>query len=66
MAGFLHTMVRVTDPEKSRAFYEALGFRFSRDLDIVRGGSRRAGAYRSRPHERAVGGAGTFPEVPAG
>ena len=29
-------MVRITDPEKSRAFYEALGFRFSRDMDIVR------------------------------
>ncbi len=36
MADFLHTMVRITDPEKSRAFYEALGFRFSRDMDIVR------------------------------
>jgi predicted lactoylglutathione lyase len=29
-------MVRITDPEKSRAFYEALGFRFNRDMDIVR------------------------------
>ena len=37
MARFLHTMVRITDPEKSRAFYEALGFHFSRDMDIVRG-----------------------------
>jgi hypothetical protein len=35
MADFLHTMVRITDPE-SRAFYEALGFTFSRDMDIVR------------------------------
>ena len=26
MATFLHTMVRVTDPEQSRAFYEALGW----------------------------------------
>jgi lactoylglutathione lyase len=33
---FLHTMVRITDPERSRAFYEALGFKFARDLDIVR------------------------------
>jgi lactoylglutathione lyase len=33
---FLHTMVRITDPPKSRAFYEALGFRFERDMDIVR------------------------------
>ena len=40
MANFLHTMVRVTDPAKSRAFYEALGFRFSRDMDIVRNGER--------------------------
>ena len=31
-------MVRITDPEKSRAFYEALGFRFDRDMDIVRDG----------------------------
>jgi lactoylglutathione lyase len=36
MAEYLHTMVRITDPEKSRAFYEALGFEFSRDMDIVR------------------------------
>jgi lactoylglutathione lyase len=45
MAKFLHTMVRVTDPEKSRAFYEALGFRFSRDLDIVRDGELEATNY---------------------
>jgi lactoylglutathione lyase len=36
MAEYLHTMVRITDPQKSRAFYEALGFEFSRDMDIVR------------------------------
>ena len=35
MATFLHTMVRITDPERSRSFYEALGFRFARDFDIV-------------------------------
>jgi lactoylglutathione lyase len=45
MARFLHTMVRITDPEKSRAFYEALGFRFSRDMDIVRGGEVEATNY---------------------
>ena len=45
MATFLHTMVRITDPEKSRAFYEALGFRFSRDLDIVREGQVEATNY---------------------
>ena len=42
MARYLHTMVRVTDPAKSRVFYEALGFRFSRDLDIVRDGELEA------------------------
>ncbi len=36
MARFLHTMLRITDPQRSRAFYEALGFRFSREMDIVR------------------------------
>jgi lactoylglutathione lyase len=45
MTSFLHTMVRVTDPEKSRAFYEALGFRFSREMDIVRDGELEATNY---------------------
>ena len=45
MAEYLHTMVRITDPEKSRAFYEALGFTFSRDMDIVRNGEREATNY---------------------
>ena len=45
VASFLHTMVRVTDPAKSRAFYEALGFRFTRDLDIVRNGELEATNY---------------------
>ena len=45
MTTFLHTMVRVTDPECSRGFYEALGFRFSRDLDIVRDGELEATNY---------------------
>jgi lactoylglutathione lyase len=45
MADFLHTMVRITDPEKSRAFYEALGFTFSRDMDIVRDGQLEATNY---------------------
>jgi len=42
---FLHTMVRITDPERSRAFYEALGFRFTREMDIVRNGEREATNY---------------------
>jgi lactoylglutathione lyase len=38
-------MVRVTDPERSREFYEALGFRFSREMDIVRDGELEATNY---------------------
>jgi lactoylglutathione lyase len=45
MATFLHTMVRITDPEKSRSFYEALGFRFAHEMDIVRDGVREATNY---------------------
>ena len=42
---YLHTMYRITDPEKSRAFYEALGLEFRRDMDIVRGGEKEATNY---------------------
>ena len=45
MARFLHTMVRITDPERSRAFYEALGMEFRRDLPIVRDGELEATNY---------------------
>jgi lactoylglutathione lyase len=45
VAEYLHTMLRITDPEKSRKFYEALGFTFSRDMDIVRGGELEATNY---------------------
>src|SRR5436309_12779584 len=45
MAEFLHTMVRITDPERSRSFYEALGFEFERDMDIVRNGEVEATNY---------------------
>jgi len=45
MARYLHTMVRITDPAKSRAFYEALGFTFSREMDIVRDGALEATNY---------------------
>jgi lactoylglutathione lyase len=38
-------MCRITDPERSRAFYEALGFTFSRDMDIVRDGEKEATNY---------------------
>jgi lactoylglutathione lyase len=45
MTRYLHTMYRITDPEQSRTFYEALGFRFERDLDIVRDGQLEATNY---------------------
>ncbi len=45
MTRFLHTMVRITDPAASRGFYEALGFRFSRELPIVRNGELEATNY---------------------
>jgi lactoylglutathione lyase len=45
MAEYLHTMLRITDPDKSRKFYEALGFTFSRDMDIVRNGEIEATNY---------------------
>jgi lactoylglutathione lyase len=38
-------MLRVTDPERSRAFYEALGFQFVSEMDIVRSGEREATNY---------------------
>ena len=38
-------MVRITDPAKSRAFYEALGLEFRRDMDIVRDGETEATNY---------------------
>jgi lactoylglutathione lyase len=45
MARYLHTMYRITDPERSRTFYEALGFTFAGDFDIVRNGEQEATNY---------------------
>ena len=45
MTRYLHTMVRITDPAKSRAFYEALGLEFRNDMDIVRNGETEATNY---------------------
>ena len=42
---YLHTMLRVTDPEQSRAFYEALGMEFRRESPIVRNGELEATNY---------------------
>jgi lactoylglutathione lyase len=44
-ARYLHTMVRITDPERSRAFYEALGMEFRREFPIVRNGELEATNY---------------------
>jgi lactoylglutathione lyase len=42
---YLHTMLRVTDPEQSRKFYEALGMEFRRESPIVRNGELEATLY---------------------
>jgi len=42
---YLHTMVRIADPDRSRAFYEALGFEFRRESPIVRNGELEATLY---------------------
>jgi lactoylglutathione lyase len=45
MSRYLHTMLRVTDLERSRAFYEALGMEFRRESPIVRNGELEATLY---------------------
>jgi lactoylglutathione lyase len=45
MTRYLHTMYRITDPERSREFYEALGLEFRRDSPIVRDGRLEATNY---------------------
>jgi len=45
MTRYLHTMYRITNPEKSRSFYQALGLEFRRDLPIVRDGELEATNY---------------------
>ena len=45
MTRYLHTMLRITDSEKTRTFYEALGLEFRRDMDIVRNGETEATNY---------------------
>jgi lactoylglutathione lyase len=45
VARFLHTMYRITDPSRSRAFYEALGLEFRREMDIIRNGELEATNY---------------------
>src|SRR2546429_7622489 len=38
-------MLRIGDPERSRAFYEALGMEYRRELPIVRDGQKEATNY---------------------
>ena len=45
MPRYLHTMYRITDPARSRDFYEALGFEFRRESPIVRNGELEATNY---------------------
>jgi hypothetical protein len=45
-------MVRITDPERSRSFYEALGFTFAGDFDIVRDAQLEATNTSSRRRVR--------------
>ena len=45
MTRYLHTMYRITNPERSREFYEALGFEYRRELPIVRDGELEATNY---------------------
>jgi lactoylglutathione lyase len=45
MATFLHTMLRITDPDRSREFYEALGFEAGTEMPIVRNGETEATNY---------------------
>jgi lactoylglutathione lyase len=45
MTRYLHTMYRITDPGRSRTFYESLGLEFRRDMDIVRNGEKEATNY---------------------
>jgi lactoylglutathione lyase len=45
MPRYLHTMYRITDPARSRTFYELLGFEFRKELPIVRNGELEATNY---------------------
>ena len=45
MTRYLHTMLRITDADRSRAFYEALGMEFRREAPIVRDGETEATLY---------------------
>jgi lactoylglutathione lyase len=45
MTRYLHTMYRITDFDRSRTFYEAIGLEYRRDSPIVRNGELEATNY---------------------
>jgi lactoylglutathione lyase len=45
MTRFVHTMLRIVDPERTIVFYRALGFELRRELPIVRDGELEATNY---------------------
>src|SRR5437773_4132973 len=45
MPRYLHTMYRITDPARSRAFYELLGFELRKESPIMRKGELEATNY---------------------
>ena len=45
MPRYLHTMYRITDPARSRVFYEVLGFEVRKESPIVRNGELEATNY---------------------
>ena len=45
MTRFVHTMLRIVEPERTVTFYEALGFERRRELPIVRDGELEATNY---------------------
>ena len=45
MPRYLHTMYRITDPARSRAFYELLGFELRKESPIMRNGELEATNY---------------------
>ena len=45
MTTYLHTMVRITDADKSGKFYQALGFQKGKESPIVRNGELEATNY---------------------
>src|SRR5207237_3353340 len=45
MTRYLHTMLRITNPERGGKFYEPLGLEFRKEVPIVRAGHHEATNY---------------------